>query len=353
MTRTIIVLLAAAATLGGCAGTAPDVRAVWHGAEKSAGVTPEEMRARGVEHFRAGRYGMAINAFQAAIDAGEAGVETLNGLGASYDRIGRHDLAERAYRRALKLEPQSAQTLNNIGFSYLMRGRVDVAAAFLMDAEAQAPDSLAVAVNLQAAQDALQGETERKTARAEPAAAPVADKVAMPLMRIERRTPSVQHLVTYRDQGRAAVIRIGVQPAEERAVSVAALPPPPQAPRLPAAPEKPVAARSSGAPVIEISNGAGRNGLAARTRDWLRAEGIAVQRLTNADHFNHHETTIYFRAPWQELAARLADLMPVGVTLRQQDDLRSGIRLELGADFLRHDDGQTVITKEKSNAISG
>lgn len=86
---------------------------------------------------------------------------------------------------------------------------------------------------------------------------------------------------------------------------------------------------------IEVSNGAGINGLAARWSSQLRARGADVVRVTNFDNFNQTDTVVYYRrgfsADARDLAAKLAALNP---KLVQTNSLRAGVdvRLVLGRD---------------------
>ena len=86
---------------------------------------------------------------------------------------------------------------------------------------------------------------------------------------------------------------------------------------------------------IEVSNGAGISGLAARWSSQLRARGADVVRVTNYDNFNQSDTIIYYRrgfsADARDLAAKLAVLSP---KLVQTNALRAGVdvRLVLGRD---------------------
>ena len=64
-------------------------------------------------------------------------------------------------------------------------------------------------------------------------------------------------------------------------------------PDTPPAEVGPTDAVAASLPLVEVANGTGRLNMAARIRDHLKAEGITVKRLTNADHYRHQETTIY------------------------------------------------------------
>ncbi|MDI7258533.1 MAG: LytR C-terminal domain-containing protein [Thermodesulfobacteriota bacterium] len=62
---------------------------------------------------------------------------------------------------------------------------------------------------------------------------------------------------------------------------------------------------------IEISNGNGVNRMAWRVGNYLKEKGLSVVRLTNADHFNHNETIIYYQNGQRESVDLLTDYLPV------------------------------------------
>ncbi|GGF14337.1 hypothetical protein GCM10011611_20150 [Aliidongia dinghuensis] len=88
---------------------------------------------------------------------------------------------------------------------------------------------------------------------------------------------------------------------------------------------------------LEVSNGAGRDGMARRVRDFLTAHEIAAGRLTNATSFDHAETTLFHRPDAEATARQLAGLLPNAVVLRADPDLGCAVRLELGRDLLPFD----------------
>lgn len=61
---------------------------------------------------------------------------------------------------------------------------------------------------------------------------------------------------------------------------------------------------------IEVSNGNGVRGMARIVGNYLRINGIPAYRLTNADHFNHPRTVIYYREGFQDQASRVKCLLP-------------------------------------------
>lgn len=108
------------------------------------------------------------------------------------------------------------------------------------------------------------------------------------------------------------------------------------------APIEPPASPVAGAlelPFVELSNGTGRLNMAARLRDYLEGAGVSVRRLTNADHYSHMESVVYYRTGWQIFAEQVAAQLPAAVDLVQNDAQRSDIRVLLGGDLLEFDAG--------------
>ena len=101
------------------------------------------------------------------------------------------------------------------------------------------------------------------------------------------------------------------------------------------APTAPPSSRET--PVIEVSNGTGRLEMALRISNFLGEQGVPTTRLTNAEHFRHQETTVFYRAGWLETAKRVADQLPAETELAESSDQTSDIRIELGGDLLDFD----------------
>lgn len=111
-------------------------------------------------------------------------------------------------------------------------------------------------------------------------------------------------------------------------------------PVLPSRPEAAVAPAKATVhqALYEVSNGAGRLQMAARIGTYLESAGISVTRLTNARHFRHQTSCIYYK-PGQEAEARaLAKILPVDVAIMETDYQKADIRLELGGDLLKFDE---------------
>lgn len=139
--------------LGACAEIDEHIRALFgHPGDAGMFVDPA---TQGRDHFREGRFGLAVRSFELAVARHPRSIEALNGLAASYDRLGRYRIAERYYGAALALDPFASQTLNNLGYSYYLQGRLDVALAYLSAARADGKDGGVIRANLRRVEDAL------------------------------------------------------------------------------------------------------------------------------------------------------------------------------------------------------
>ena len=113
------------------------------------------------------------------------------------------------------------------------------------------------------------------------------------------------------------------------------------------------APNSDESPVIEVSNGTGRPQMATRIGIFLESEGLAVERLTNAEHFRHQETVIFYRREWLRQAQDLAAHLPVDVSLEVAQDQTSDIKIRLGGDLLNFDQGLFYASRESSAKSTG
>ena len=111
-------------------------------------------------------------------------------------------------------------------------------------------------------------------------------------------------------------------------------------------------AAATSLPVIELSNGVGRDGMAARLGGYLADRGLPAKRLTNAQAFDRDETTIYYSEGWRVYAMGLASLLPTDVSLVSFADERSDIRIEIGRDLLLFD-GDLMAVRSVDDDSSG
>jgi hypothetical protein len=347
--------------LGGC-GVGDDVRPVFGSrstASEADGRSPVEL---GAAHFHAGRFGLAIKYFQMAVAHDATSVRAANGLAASYDRIGRFDLAERYYRQALNLAPRSPESLNNLGYSYFLRRKYDLALAYLSEARAYDGGEELIAANIILAERSLAGAPNWHVAeRSSHAAARIGNLARHPaalpaFSRIQPITPHVQSLDLSSpivSDGGAVLTQASIvlrhaafdliEPMLARAQFDAA----PLAERL-AAPavltlgnsEQDVPASDAAVvrhPLIEVSNGTGRAGMAARMREFLASNSVDILRLSNAESYTKRHSTLFYRDGWKARAVQVAQVLPTKVRLQLVVDQAADIRIELGADLLNFD----------------
>jgi tetratricopeptide (TPR) repeat protein len=92
-------------------------------------------------------------------------------------------------------------------------------------------------------------------------------------------------------------------------------------------------------PGIEISNGNGVNGMAARVRTYLNQRGLKVIRLTNADSFAHLKTSIFYQTGFYHSAGVVAQHLP-GVEkmeeMKEFDRPNVNIRVVIGKELFSH-----------------
>lgn len=109
---------------------------------------------------------------------------------------------------------------------------------------------------------------------------------------------------------------------------------------------------AGGRAVVEISNGAGRHGMAMRLKAYFQANGIDVERLTNDESFSNPESVIYYRPGFEAEVEFLDDLLPVTVKRQPDDRLDADVRLLLGRDLLSFDRFLTSLLEVDANATA-
>jgi hypothetical protein len=91
---------------------------------------------------------------------------------------------------------------------------------------------------------------------------------------------------------------------------------------------------------LEVANGNGVNGMAARVRKYLREQGSNVIGIYDADNFDYDETLLYYRSGSRIAAEGLAARLPLaGIRLIETENLRfeTDARLVIGKDYLPYD----------------
>ncbi len=88
---------------------------------------------------------------------------------------------------------------------------------------------------------------------------------------------------------------------------------------------------------LEVTNGAGRNKMAARMRSYMDTRGVRVRWLTNAKRFDKKKSVIFHRQGFRKEAEALANLLPISVGIVATNGQRADVKLRLGADLLEFD----------------
>ena len=85
---------------------------------------------------------------------------------------------------------------------------------------------------------------------------------------------------------------------------------------------------------LEVSNGNGVGGMAARVAGYLTRFGVSAGRLTNDKTFSQPTTRIQYREGYRTQAARVGSMLPKAVPVVPAGTLRSDIhvRVVLGGD---------------------
>jgi tetratricopeptide (TPR) repeat protein len=325
--------------------------------------------SRGKESLSSGYFGLALERFKAALSLNPESARVMNALAVTYDRLGRHDLAQLYYDRALAIDPNSATTLNNLGYSMLTRERYEEALIYFEQALKQrqvAAERRMTSANRQLALDRLRTVRQREereiVIKASLAGAADAGRdgcQAYKTSAIGRSGARVFTLVT--DPAARSAVQSGLAADCEYSwgprvaminTAVEAMPPVVAAPvtaveRTPSTlAEKP---KSSAAPAadqtlrVEVSNGAGRNKLAARMRSYLEAKGLTVSYLTNAASFDNQSTAIFYKPGMRAEAEQFARQLPVSAELIEMDKYYAHIRVRLGRDMLDFDNNTLYV----------
>jgi len=101
-------------------------------------------------HDSGGKYDLALQEFQRALQLDPRNADALIGIAHSYESAGRISDAEAAYKKAVALRPDYWDGYNNLGVFYDGQNRFDEAIAQLQHAAELTPDNARVYLNLAA-----------------------------------------------------------------------------------------------------------------------------------------------------------------------------------------------------------
>ncbi|WP_343607600.1 LytR C-terminal domain-containing protein [Roseateles sp.] len=320
---------ASALTLAGCALWPPAAppRAYQVAPVYRVDDTPQAVQA----YLAAGRYfegsrdwPRAAQSYRKATERDASSEAAWDGLGRTLASAGRLDEAEAALRQAVALAPRRARTHNNLAYVLLLKDQPAPALAALDEALALDPTHAMARANRDEAMTRLAA-TRPKTASAATATATATATAAT-----------------------AATAAIVMSPPALDAAPIPALDTAPiPATRLPTTELATIAAAASldqalsppdgCAPPkrLEVSNGMGATGMAARVEGWLSQRGLPRARLTNQPAYDVVRTRVDYAAGQAAAARCVALALPAGVTttLSERAGLRGDVRLVLGRDW--------------------
>jgi tetratricopeptide (TPR) repeat protein len=90
---------------------------------------------------------------------------------------------------------------------------------------------------------------------------------------------------------------------------------------------------------IEVSNGNGVRHMAKQVGHFLKEQNVIIMYLSNADHFNYHDTSIYYTKGNLWEALRLSQKLPGRQLMQEVDEIRKGnadISVLIGKDLVPH-----------------
>lgn len=353
--------------------SAPASEKFWAGV-KPLSTLPASHYKLGRYYQKSGKHALAIEEFIKAIKLDKGYVLAYNGLGVSYDALKDCEKAKQAYSNALLYGPAMAYLYNNLGYSRLLCDDPEHAVGFFTRAAELDATNYRIHNNLTLAQLRLgrQVPADNKLSQEDPTGQPTGQKVAvipggqpakisqakataswpmMPYRTIpnQQQTPDKalrtesSHTDNKADTPVIAVVDSNTGEDDDQAnaaaeitKAAAAVSLTPEKTKIRPEPVGKQEKRQLSFCGIEVSNGNGVTGMAGKSAGYFRSLGFSVGRITNAPHFNHESSKIYYQEGYLEIAKAIAEIVPGPQELEIVDDLGRagiGIRLVLGRDM--------------------
>ena len=312
-----------------------------------------------------GRTAKALDAYRKAAAARATDPELLHTLGVALAEHGQLSEAIVQLRRAAVLTPDRAPLLNNLGYALMLDRRPDEAQAMLRLALAIDPSHALARRNLAQLAPSPLAATASVAAAPIPAAMPPVDQVTQAVAAATAAAPvdltgkpavpgpAVHQVPNLPPMTQLSATAVGfrAETPVPQAMQLSAAGAAPQVAVMPSVPamtvglaelmSKPVAA-SAPATVslkglqVEIFNGNGVEGLAARTRAWLSERGVISGRLANLLPYDTQTTQVRYRPGHVAQARELSRRLPTSSEIAVADEgQRAELRVVLGHD-LRH-----------------
>lgn len=276
----------------------------------------------------------SIDAYRKAIAADAQHIEAYNALGVALAQSGRHAEAETTLRQAVALAPTRTHIRNNLGYVLLLSGKAREALQELQAAVEQDSGNAIAKANLHTA-----------TARAEASASGALGAPPTPVAAAAATARATSVGVPLPSQpaepATLPAMRVGFEPTiaalDQSAAStnvVMAATPESASPPMPAA-AAPIAKMQT--LQLEISNGNGVAGMAARVGRWLATQGLQANRLSNQQPYAQQHTVIQYRDGHADAALRVARSLPAYAKAEPalMQGLRSDVRVVIGRDWVR------------------
>ena len=294
------------------------------------------------------RDAQALDAYRNAAKVAPADAAVQNAFGLALAGSGQFAPAVAALRRAVALAPERAPLLNNLGYALLLEGRAEDARGLFRLTLAIDPTHEAAAVNL-AFVDAKQ---DAAAAKSPPPAAAVVSADLPARAPTETAAPQVQQIgvvvaeLDTASQAAGVAARTLVPKLTDDSPSKAAV-------AVLAVTKDAVPVRLQGIS-IEIINGNGIHGAAARMRLWLGEQGIVTRRLANLLPFSSLHTQVQYRPGRSEAAHEVAQRMPIGAAVvpAPAGSTRADLRVLLGADVRDRAGCETLAVCRASNRLA-
>lgn len=332
---------------------------------------PEALYQIGRYYQGQNRLDLAITAYQKALASDNGFVEARNGLGIAYSRQGKYLEAIEVFKTAIGQAPNAAHIFSNLGYAYYLQGLYAESVIMLEKATQLDPANKRALNNLGLAYAKVDHHEESVQMFSQAAALDhSANMNATKQSSAEKMAISNQTLPSTSERGRAEILsdpqavhedtlalpkdRGVIRSASSDAIYSEIKPVGTtievskntyewhaSMPTFTAVIAEPAVEKLSGPPdvKIEVSNGNGITGMAAKVGRFLKNGGYQDVRLTNQKPYSVSKTQIQYRKRYQAEAKLLQISLPESSpALLQRNDLRSdvGIRLVLGQDIATH-----------------
>lgn len=335
-----LTLVASAALLGCSSVTAPTWRTEPAYRVESAGADPVQgYLALARQYEGENRSAQALVAYRKAAQTAPGDADVQNTLGLALARQAQFGPAVLALRRAVALAPERAQLINNLGYALLLDGRHDEARAMFRLTLAVDPKHELALRNLAYA-DERQSAVGANAAAVMTTAVPPAHGPVV----VQPVGPAIMPAEAAGSMAPAGLSRLP-EAGESQAVTVV---PQPMAainewtstttPQTGAGEKTSTAAAPARVSLegvsIEIVNGNGISGAAARMRVWLQQQGIVSGRLANLPPYTSQSTQVQYRIGKAGQAQEVANRLPVEaqVSPAPEGSTRADLRIVIGHD---------------------